>query len=135
MTEEADRGHLVRLWIQKAEEDMRSAEFLMTMPGGPPFATVCFHSQQAVEKYLKAALVARDIPFPKIHDIAELVLLLPVDLRKLLTVEESESLSDHAVVSRYPGDWGPLTRAEAEMSLTIARRVRAALEELTPPTP
>jgi HEPN domain len=30
---------------------------------------VCFHSQQAVEKALKAVLAARGVEFPFIHDI------------------------------------------------------------------
>jgi hypothetical protein len=34
-----------------------------------PTDTVGFHAQQCVEKYLKAVLVYRSIPFTKTHDI------------------------------------------------------------------
>jgi HEPN domain-containing protein len=33
---------------------------------------VIFHSQQAVEKYLKSYLVENNISFPKIHDLPKL---------------------------------------------------------------
>ncbi|MBY0525833.1 MAG: HEPN domain-containing protein [Gemmataceae bacterium] len=42
-----------------------------------PVEAVCFHAQQCVEKYLKAILVYRSIPFPKSHNIRVLMALVP----------------------------------------------------------
>ncbi len=40
-----------------------------------PDDLIGFHAQQAVEKLLKAVLAARDVPFPRTHDLALLLLL------------------------------------------------------------
>mgnify|MGYP000307964815 CR=1 FL=1 len=37
-------------------------------------STICFHAQQAVEKYLKAFLILHDIDFPRTHDVDYLLL-------------------------------------------------------------
>jgi HEPN domain-containing protein len=77
MTETLNQTHLVRAWIDKAEEDYRCFQHTLKMADDCPFDTVCFHSQQCVEKYLKARLVSLGIDFPKIHDIAAIIKLLP----------------------------------------------------------
>lgn len=47
---------LVRMWVEKAEEDLLVAQRLLS-PGEPClFSSVCFHAQQAVEKYVKRCL-------------------------------------------------------------------------------
>ena len=50
----------VHQWISKAEEDLLVVEKLTEIE---VFATssVCFHCQQAVEKYLKAFLISNGI--------------------------------------------------------------------------
>ena len=64
----------------KAEEDFRNAEYTLTMPKNCPYSTVCFHCQQCVEKYIKAMLVLHEVEFPRIHDIGELIRLLPENM-------------------------------------------------------
>ncbi len=48
---------LVKEWLQKADPDIRLAEFLLT-ENTPFLDAAAFHCQQAVEKYLKAFLIA-----------------------------------------------------------------------------
>lgn len=43
--------HVTRQWIEKAEEDLLTAEHTLTLGEDCPFGTVCFHGQQCVEKY------------------------------------------------------------------------------------
>ena len=69
---EAALRQLVRLWLDKATADFDAAEQLSTQ-GGRFREIVAFHCQQAVEKYLKALLVQRQVEFPKTHDIAKLL--------------------------------------------------------------
>jgi HEPN domain-containing protein len=64
---------LVRLWVEKAEHDLRNATHTLTLEEDCPFDTVCFHAQQCVEKYLKALLTLRQIEFSKTHDLTELL--------------------------------------------------------------
>ena len=87
---------------------------------------VCFHAQQSVEKLMKAFLIHQGIPFPRIHDLYELSLLLPTHQRSLLP-EESELrfLSIGAVEARYPGE--SATRQEAQEAFDVCIRARTAL--------
>jgi HEPN domain-containing protein len=123
---------LVRQWVSKAEEDLSSAEYLITMPGEAPYGTVCFHAQQCLEKYLKASLIFLEIEFPRVHDLGVLLSLLPQDNRPSLTVMEEERLTDYASVNRYPGDYEPITRQAAEEAVAIARRVRQSIQSHLP---
>jgi HEPN domain-containing protein len=132
MCGQIERMHLVGQWVQKAENDLKNAEHTLTMGEDCPYDTVCFHAQQCVEKYLKALLTYLTIEFPKIHDIGELIDLLPAHLRPPLSVIERERVSDYAVEARYPGDWEPITRTEAEDMVAIARRVREVIRTYLP---
>ncbi|MBI4430288.1 MAG: HEPN domain-containing protein [Candidatus Omnitrophica bacterium] len=118
--------------MEKAEEDFRNAEHTLTLKENCPLNTVCFHAQQCVEKYLKALLVSKGIDFPKTHNIAELVALLPTDIRIPLSAEEQEQLTDYATFTRYTGDWEPATRLEAEISMTVARKARETIKNYLP---
>jgi HEPN domain-containing protein len=97
-----------------------------------PYDTVCFHAQQCVEKYLKALLTYLSIDFPKIHDIGDLTDFLPSHLRPPLSEVEQERLTDYAIEARYPGDWEPITRSDAEDMVAIAHRVREAIRPHLP---
>ena len=123
---------LVRQWIERAEEDFRTADYTLTMPENCPFGTVCFHSQQCVEKYIKALLVWRSVAFPKVHDIGELMQLLPSDVVLPLSADEQELLTDYAVGTRYPGDREPIIRTEAEAAVGTAKKVREAIRACLP---
>ena len=79
---------LVKEWIFYAEEDFRNAEHTLTMTENCPFSTVCFHAQQVVEKYIKAFLTLRAIPFARTHDIENLIHQLLEDIQIPLSVEE-----------------------------------------------
>ena len=125
--------HVVRQWVERAEEDLRSAEHLLVWQESCPTSTVCFHAQQCVEKYLKAFLTSVQIEFPKMHSIVELMMLLPAAARPQLGVAEQQRLTNYATVTRYPGDWEPISRDEAEQAVGMARRVREAVRKHLPP--
>jgi HEPN domain-containing protein len=118
-----------RRWVEKAEEDLRNAEYTLTLRNGCPFATVCFHAQQCAEKYLKALLTLHSIPFPKTHDLAEILLLVPKHVHLALPAADLERLSEYAVEARYPGDWTPFDRSEAERAVALAQTMRAAVRD------
>ncbi len=121
----------VKKWLLKANNDLKAATSLLKMPAGEIVTeAVCFHSQQAAEKYLKAFLVAHNIDFGKTHNLEFLVELCAgqdMDFRKL----EVGNLTSYAVEVRYPDEFYTPTLAEARESIRIARRVkRAVLEKL-----
>lgn len=72
---------IIKRWIQKVESDLKTARILMEFEGSPT-ESICFHSQQAVEKLLKAYLTFTDTRVGKTHDIATLLeLCVEVDIR------------------------------------------------------
>lgn len=71
----------------KAENDLAVSKYSDTLPSD----IVCYHMQQAAEKYLKAFLIAnnRDIKKFKIHDIDRLLAecaLIDPDFEKLFDI-------------------------------------------------
>ncbi|MBE0535246.1 MAG: HEPN domain-containing protein [Phycisphaerae bacterium] len=133
MNEPPEHLQLLRQWVGKADEDLRTAEHILTLEEACPFSSVCFHAQQCVEKYLKALLLSHNTPFGRTHDLVRLYDLLAEQHRRLLDVEELAVLNRYAVEARYPGDWEPIDRKEAEFAVGLALRtrndVRAVLSE------
>lgn len=123
---------VIRQWVEKAENDLKNAAYCLTMPSDCPTDTVCYHTQQCVEKYLKALLVAQDVDFPKTHDIGALILHLLPETRPDLSVEVQRRLTDYATTVRYPGDYEPVPLNEARKAVAIARRVRRKVRSLLP---
>jgi len=123
---------IARGWIQKAENDLRTAEYVLGMEENCPTDAVCFHCQQCAEKYLKALLVFRGIVFPKTHDLVVLVNLLGEGCGLALNIEDVQPLNRYSVEARYPGDWDPIDVPEAHEAAKMARGVRDAVRRLLP---
>jgi len=115
----------VQGWITKAENDLKNVALVLPAEDAP-FDTVCFHAQQAAEKYLKALLTFRGIPFGRTHDLPELVLLLPPDSAMPAAVGDLSELTDAAVACRYPVGAEEYNRPLTEELVRQARAVRAA---------
>lgn len=124
--------HLVRQWVEMAEEDLTNAEYTLTLHEHCPLTTVCFHAQQCAEKYLKALLTFHAVPFPKTHDLLELLRLIPETATLTVPPKEITVINRYAIEARYPGDWEPILRVEAERAVTIARTVRSAVRLVLP---
>ncbi len=134
MTVQDESARLARGWASKAEEDLLAAEHLLDLGDKCPFGIAAFHSQQCAEKYIKAVLTLRSVPFPRTHDLPELLSLVPPDIGLRISPQEMALLNRYSVEVRYPGEWEPVTRAEAKSALKAAKEmrkaVRAVLEEL-----
>jgi HEPN domain-containing protein len=82
----------------------------------PPRDIVCFHCQQAAEKYLKALLQETGRPVPKTHDLANVLdLLVPVDATLARLRRQAASLTRYAVDYRYPGEMANKRQMEAAL--------------------
>jgi HEPN domain-containing protein len=90
-------------WVRKAEDDLAGARALaVAIP--PRRDLVCFHCQQAAEKYLKALLQDLGAVVPKTHELDDLLdLLLPHDATLKPLRRSLASLTRYAVKYRYPG--------------------------------
>ena len=96
------RIDLVKSWLKKAERDFKVAQ--RELSSDEPFSDiVCFHAQQAVEKYLKAYLTGLDIYFEKTHNIEDLVLLIAQKDETILDLKDiGTELTPYAIETRYP---------------------------------
>lgn len=103
---------VVQEWSMKADNDLKAASHTLKLGEDCPTDIVCFHAQQCVEKYIKALMVLKQIPFPKTHDLSELLHLLPAEFNSLLSNEEQKLLTVYATVTRYPGDYEEISLAE-----------------------
>jgi HEPN domain-containing protein len=111
-----------RQWVRKAEGDLQVARDEAGVLH-PVRDAVCFHCQQAAEKYLKALLQELGLPVPRTHDLEKLLLrLLPHDgtlgrLRRGLV-----TLSRYAVDCRYPGYNTTARKMHAALRLAVRAR-------------
>ena len=95
---------IVKEWIEKAEEDYGFA--CASIEDTIYFAQVCFHFQQAAEKYLKAFIVANKLDFRPVHNLLE---LLTICRRTAPDIDELEEacrfLNPFYIDTRYPVHW------------------------------
>ena len=59
-------------WMAYAKRDYETAKLIKTHQSPPAIEIICYHSQQAVEKSLKAILALVGENIPKTHDIHKL---------------------------------------------------------------
>ncbi len=124
------RDEFVRQWLLKAEEDLNAAKSLLTY-GTTFLSTVCFHSQQAAEKFLKAYLTSCQAEFPKTHDIDEILdLIAPVNSKLSESLRDTIMLTNYGVGVRYPGEFLNVTGSDAEQAIQMAEKVRGLVLEL-----
>ncbi len=127
MSEQPELMREVARWTQKAEHDFLAAEHAMKLAEEGLTDIVSFHCQQCAEKYLKALLLYRGVPFPRTHDLRLLLDLLPAGVSLGLQRELVIPLNRYVIEGRYPGDWEPITVAEARDALEMAQAVRQAV--------
>jgi len=121
----------IKEWINKGDKDLKVAEtFLNDVNMGD---VVCFHAQQAAEKYLKAYLNWLEIEYPKTHLLEKLIELASLKDKDILKLkEDSAKLSPFAIQGRYPEFELPLQEdvlKAIEISKMIRRYVFSKLPE------
>ena len=115
-------------WLQHARSDLNLGKAALRTRGVMPEGA-CFHAQQCAEKALKALFLHLKIPFPKTHAIEVLLDLLKMQGMNIPNgVDEAFVLSEFAVQTRYPGEWEPVTKAEARRQLELATLVLVWVE-------
>ena len=118
---------LVRQWLARADNDLETAKFLLAS-GRPFFSAICFHSQQAAEKYFKALLTWNQIEFPKTHDLELLLgIIASTDPALAASLTGVTLLNPYGVEIRYPGDFPETTEADAEEAMQLADKVQEAI--------
>ena len=92
-------------WVLKAEGDFTTAMREYRARKSPNYDATCFHAQQCIEKYIKAALIADQTPFRRIHDLEVLLDLALVKHPLWESMRlDTQLLTQYAVQFRYPGE-------------------------------
>lgn len=121
------RHELVAQWLERAEEDLAVARHLLAQDL-PYYAAIGFHAEQAAEKFIKAFLVARQVDFPKTHDLGLLLdLVATVDAALAADLAPAVRLTDYGVDVRYPGDLPDLSADDARHAVDDALLVQARI--------
>jgi HEPN domain-containing protein len=125
-----DKQTELQQWLELAGNDLSLAEFAANNMWPVPYAIICFHCQQAVEKYLKWFLVLHDISPPKIHDLEELEKLCEaIDPAVSELYEKCSVLSGYAVQTRYPNEMY-VEKQDMDMALQYAKSIREFIMKL-----
>jgi HEPN domain-containing protein len=109
-------------WMRYAREELSLAKVIASDTDSPA-RLVCWHSQQAAEKALKAALIVSGIAYPRTHNLVALRALLPMSLSKHMDVSELAELTQWGTESRYPGDWDEPSAEDAAAMIAAAEGV------------
>lgn len=122
------------LWLAKADDDIRVAS--MTLAADPPMLDpAAFHCQQAVEKIIKALLIAAAVAAPRSHDIELLAgkaaPFYPALEQRMLSFAH---LTEWLTASRYPDLGGGLGEEIGDVAdmLAAVREFRAEVAGLAP---
>lgn len=120
----------VAQWLFRADEDIAVVNQLLQAQPQVYASSICFHAQQAVEKYLKALLAWKGVDFPRTHDVDFLL----AECRKVVAGEldgiDLKNLTDFGVSIRYPDDFYVPNLSEATYYAQVAKEVRNAIAEL-----
>ncbi len=122
-----DNLEYIRNWIFRADEDIDVMQNLIETGPKPFTSTICFHAQQAVEKYLKAFLAFHLVDFPRTHDLDFLLIEcqkcdgegFDIDLK---------SLTEFGVSVRYPDDFYIPEEKEAIEYFKIANKIKETVK-------
>lgn len=87
-------------WVYFAQSDLRLAYKALEEE---LYHLVCFHAQQAVEKFLKAQYAKLNKPIPKVHSLVELVHGLVIQIPEFEDFrDDCISLDRFYLPTRYP---------------------------------
>lgn len=114
-------------WLFRANEDIAVISALSNQDIEHYTSSICFHCQQAVEKFFKAFLVFHNKDFPKTHDVDYL-------LKKCIEIKtdtfegiDLKNLSDFGVTVRYADDFFIPELSETKEYIDIAFSIKDKL--------
>ena len=115
---------MLQQWLQKGNDDLRSAEYLSTMHHPTPDEIICNLCQQSAEKYLKSFLFLHGIEPPKTHDLSILLKMCEKynDVFSVLS-PKAYILRTYAVMPRYPNDLG-ITGDDMRTAIQYAKDIQ-----------
>lgn len=123
-----DQNDYLENWLFRANEDLSVIDNLFKTDPSLYASTICFHAQQAVEKFLKAFLIIHNVDFPRTHDVDFLLM----ECQKIDPHDfdiDLGSLTDFGVSLRYPDDFYIPDKLETINYREIAHKVKKIVED------
>ena len=116
-------------WLRYANSNLKIAKEVVKS-ADIRYEDLCHQLQQACEKALKGLLVFHNEDPPKTHNLYRLL----QEVEKYESVPDSVIdvilLNDHAVLTRYPGNYTELNQEDFEKSLMIAEMCMSWVKEI-----
>ncbi len=104
-------------WLFKAEQDLKSAEYLLTSPV-KLYDVAIYHAQQCAEKSIKAWLAKNEKANEKTHNLVFLCqIAMEIDSEFSTLLDQAVLLNPYATLYRYPE--GELLPSETELCIAI----------------
>lgn len=111
-------------WFHRADEDFQMIDLALREEDGP-LNPVCFHAQQAAEKYLKGFLAFYEKNIRKIHDLKALLEECQnVDSSFRELDDDTTVLNRFYMTSRYPDDTPDFSLGECREAFEAALRIK-----------
>lgn len=124
---------IAKEWFRFARMDMDSAIYLQGMHPAP-LEVICYHCQQAAEKFLKGMLAAGGLEIPRTHNLSELnTLCSTIDASYAELHSPCAALTVYGVAAKYPEQ---IEICETDMKAAImqAREIQAFVMNQIPGT-
>jgi HEPN domain-containing protein len=118
-------------WIFLADRDLKVSEVIIK--DDEPFTNIiAFHCQQAIEKYLKAYLIEKDVPLEKTHDLVKLNGMIKKIKDLVIDENKLDIINEVYTESRYPGELGLLpdgipTDEQAREFIEYAKEIKTII--------
>ncbi|MEO8150118.1 MAG: HEPN domain-containing protein [Bacteroidia bacterium] len=115
-------------WKQKADEDFTACNTLLESDFILE-TIICFHFQQAAEKYLKTFFILNGVEIEKIHNL-EVLQNMAIKMNSDFGRYDFKNLTDYSVQFRYPTTLPLPTMAEIDYFKKVIADLKAHIEEL-----
>ncbi len=112
-------------WLEMAKKDIKGAEILFEYDGD--YGLICFHCQQAIEKYLKGYLISKTGILQEGHSLVKLC-KKAIDFNDVFKefLKDCAFVNTYYIETRYPSE-DPLNITEEEV-LTCFSITRSIME-------
>ncbi|MBE0067965.1 HEPN domain-containing protein [Thermoanaerobacterium thermosaccharolyticum] len=121
-------------WLNYAEDDFIAAKELLK---SRLYNVVCFHSQQSIEKHLKAYLIYNGINPPRVHHLITLIRIISKFSDAFDEfIDDVKTVDMYYIPSRYPDapigslPDGMPNENDAKKALEIAGNIRKRIREI-----
>ncbi len=126
-----DKSTYIKNCLYKANEDISGILKLSELDSDITIysSLICFHSQQAVEKFLKAFLIYNDKSISKTHDLVFLITEC-ININPDFITVDLKDLTEFSAEVRYPDDFYIPDYSETKYYISVAFDVKNKVESL-----